>query len=145
MDDDHLRRDGTQRAGPDRARRQSTCAAFALAAFALAAMPVPGQDLGMIETIALHAGKPFYERPEPEEEFTGRLVATPVGTGPDSRDLPFALEMNTGRMPVYALGAAAEALIPFAGRRVRILGRRVDLRDEGGGVELWPGRISLAP
>jgi hypothetical protein len=123
-----------------------TLAALALAAFALAATPVPAQDRDMSETIALHAGKAFYrERSEPEEEFTGRLVATPVGTGPDSRDMPFALEMEAGAVPVYALGAAADALAAFAGRRVRILGREVDLADQGGRVELWPGRVTPAP
>ena len=59
--------------------------------------------------------------------------------------MPFALETEAGAVPVYALGAAADALAAFAGRRVRILGREVDLADEGGRVELWPGLSPQRP
>jgi hypothetical protein len=115
------------------------------AMLALLSLPVVSGAHGMTGVIQLHAGKPFYRhRPEVEEFFTGRLVAVPEVTGPDTRALPFTLEMDTGTLAVYATGAAAEALAPLAGHLVRIRGRRVDLRGEGGGVELWPGSVTFA-
>jgi len=95
-----------------------------------------------VAAVTLYADRGFYgDRPEPEEVFEGLLRAVPVVTGPDTRDLPFRFEGPSGGLPVYAYGEVEARLRERVGRRVRISGKRVDLGSEGGGVELWPGRV----
>jgi hypothetical protein len=93
----------------------------------------------LAEAISLHEGRSFYtERPEAEEVFVGWLRETPVVTGPDTRDLPLHLELEGESLPIYALADAAERLRSLLDSRVRRVGKRVDLRHEGDGIELWP-------
>jgi len=101
---------------------------------------LPGQPTNGPEAkvLTLHAQKAFYrERPEAELPWTGSLRAVPVRTGPNTREFPFQLELPGESLPVYVTGPEEELLRPFAGRRVRVIGKRVDLRAEGAGFELW--------
>lgn len=99
----------------------------------------------MSSAIRLFADRQFYvNRPEPEEVFEGYLRAAPVITGPDTRDMPIHIELPDETLPVYALDASAELLRPLVDRRVRMLGKRVDLGPEGGVIELWPASVTPA-
>ena len=99
----------------------------------------------MSSAIQLFGDRQFYfDRPEPEEVFEGYLRAAPVVTGPDTRDMPIHIELPDETLPVYALDASAELLRPLLDCRVRMLGKRVDLRPEGGVVELWPASVTPA-
>lgn len=116
-------------------------AGAALVVLAVAGAVVADEG-GAVAAVTLYADRGFYrDRPEPEEVFEGQLRAVPVVTGPDTRDLPFRLEGPPGGLPVYASGEVEARLRDRLGRRVRISGKRVDLGPEGGGVELWPGRV----
>ena len=97
----------------------------------------------MAELIVIHRDSAFYcARPEPEVTLIGWLRSTPVVTGPDTRDLPIHFEDADGSLPLYAVGPAEDRLQPLIDRRVRLVGRFVDLRDEGGVLELWPAWVS---
>jgi hypothetical protein len=99
----------------------------------------------MPEVIVIHRDSAFYRaRPEPEVTLIGWLRSAPVVTGPDTRDLPIHFEDADGSLPLYAVGPAEERLRPLIDRRVRLVGRRVDLRDEGLALELWPAWVSPA-
>ncbi len=99
----------------------------------------------MVEVIVIHRDSSFYRaRPEPEVTLIGRLRSMPVVTGPDTRDLPIHFEDADGSFPLYAVGPAEEWLRPLIDRRVRLVGRYVDLREEGGVLELWPAWVSPA-
>jgi hypothetical protein len=113
--------------------------AFAMLADAAVTAEFKNEGSDVTEAIALHGGRSFYEeRPEAEEVFVGWLREAPVVTGPDTRDLPLALEMEGESLPIYALAKAAERLRPLLESRVRMVGKRIDLREEGGGIEIWP-------
>jgi hypothetical protein len=97
------------------------------------------------EPLTLHAQKAFYrERPEAEQEMTGVLREMPVRTGPDTREFPFQFERPGETLPVYVTGAETDLLRPLAGRRLRVVGKRVDLRAEGAGCELWIATLALS-
>lgn len=107
---------------------------------------LPGHPTNSLEakSLTLHAQKAFYrERPEAEQELTGILRSAPVRTGPNTREFPFQFELPTETLPVYVTGSEVDLLRPFVGRRVRVVGKRVDLRAEGAGFELWVA--TLAP
>lgn len=90
----------------------------------------------------LYADEPWYRQASGETAVvSGRLQRHAPPGGPGGRAaLAFALETDGRTLPVYAPGRPA-VLESLLGRRVAIEGRRVDLSDEGFGVELWPGRI----
>jgi hypothetical protein len=99
----------------------------------------------MSEVIVIHRDSSFYRsRPEPEVTLIGWLRSKPVVTGPDTRDLPIHFENEDLSLPLYAVGPAAKRLKPLIERRVRLVGRYIDLRDEGGTLELWPAWVSPA-
>jgi hypothetical protein len=99
----------------------------------------------MSEVIVIHRDSSFYRsRPEPEVTLIGWLRSKPVVTGPDTRDLPIHFENAERSLPLYAVGPAGERLRPLIDSRVRLVGRYVDLRDEGGALELWPAWVSPA-
>lgn len=94
--------------------------------------------------VRIFAGKAFYlERPEPEESFRGILRRAEVREGPDTRDLPFRLEVGDERLSVYTSGFD-ETLQTLVDREVEAIGKRIDLRHEGFGVEIWLATISPA-
>ncbi len=96
----------------------------------------------MAEVILIHRDSAFYfERPEPEETLVGWLRYVPVVTGPETRDLPIHFEDAKGSFPLYVVGPDVERLRSLIDRRVRLVGRRVDLRGEGGAIELWPALV----
>jgi hypothetical protein len=96
----------------------------------------------MSRALHIHAGAEYYlERAEPEQTIQGVLRERPVRTGPDTRDLPLHLETDEGTIAIYAVGATAELLRDLTDRRVRVLGKRVDQRSEGHGLEIWPATV----
>lgn len=90
------------------------------------------------------ADAPFYrERSEPEETLRGTLRERPVREGPNTRVMPFALSVGSEEFGLYVSGFDASKLQPFVGREVELRGKRIDLRDEGYGVEVWAASIRL--
>lgn len=81
----------------------------------------------------------YEERPEPEKTYRGLLVAATPVTSPGGRTrllYVLHLEDQDGRLPVYAPDLE-DQLQNLAGSRVAVIGRVVDLTDEGYGAELW--------
>ena len=119
-------------------------AAFPVMA-ALAAAGACNQGSATPTAARLFADAPFYlERGEAEESFRGVLRRTPVREGPDTRDMPFALVTADERLAVYVSRAEdAELLRPFVDHEVEVIGKRIDWREEGFGVEVWIATISL--
>lgn len=84
-----------------------------------------------------------------EEDFTGILKYTPppkgvVGFG---RTNPFRLEFigKNGFREVY-VGGKDEVLKDYAGKKVRLTGKAVDMEVEGRNHhEIWPARVELLP
>ena len=86
----------------------------------------------------------YQERAEPEETFHGVLRRQKVRVGPNTRGMPLRLSEEKGeQLAVYVSGFDLEALRPFVERRVEIVGKRIDLRSEGYGVEVWIATIAL--
>jgi hypothetical protein len=107
---------------------------------------LPGHPTNSLEakSLTLYAQKSFYrERPETEQEWTGILRASPVRTGPNTREFPFRFELPGETLPVYGTGPEEDLLRSLVGHRLRVVGKRVDLRAEGAGFELWIA--TLAP
>lgn len=94
--------------------------------------------------VQIFADRRFYrERPEAEESFRGILRRVEVREGPDTRDLPFLLVVGEERLSVYTSGFDDEELRSFVDRKVEVIGKRIDLRPEGFGVEIWIATICL--
>lgn len=95
--------------------------------------------------VRIFANAPFYlERSEAEEPLHGVLRRARVREGPDTRDMPFELVTGDGSFAVYVSNAEVEKMLrPFVDREVEIIGKRISLRDEGFGVEVWIATISL--
>ncbi|SFL56518.1 hypothetical protein SAMN04244574_04664 [Azotobacter beijerinckii] len=97
-----------------------------------------------VRSLKVFADERFYrQRPEPEEVITGVLQAAPVREGPNTRDMPFVLLTGTDRLSVYVSGFDEERLQPYLGHAVEVVGKRVDQRDEGYGIEIWIAAIRL--
>ncbi len=90
----------------------------------------------------IFADEPWYrDRREPERDWEGVLSARAAGAGPNTREaLGHLLQMRDRSVPVYTPSVSA-TLHPFINRRVRIVGKVVDLSREGFGEELWPGWV----
>jgi hypothetical protein len=87
----------------------------------------------------------FYrERSEPEETLRGTLRERAVREGPNTRVMPFTLSVGAEELGLYTSGFDTTALEPFVGRGVEVRGKRIDLRSEGYGVEVWAASIRLA-
>ena len=95
--------------------------------------------------LTVFAEKAFYlERGEPEETLHGVLRRAEVRVGPNTREMPFRLVVEEGELlSVYVSGFDLAALRPFVDRRVKVVGKRVDLRPEGYAVEIWIASIAL--
>jgi hypothetical protein len=93
----------------------------------------------------IYASTSWYrERPEPEELLEGLLIEAPPATGSgEQRALGFVLVTFGAKYPVYAAGRE-EKLTRLAGWRLRVRAKRVDLREEGFGEELWIGTVDEA-
>jgi hypothetical protein len=94
-------------------------------------------------SVDIFAGLPWYEeRAEPEHELEGVLEQTPGGEGPGDRaTLAYTLHSGGDAHRAYAAGVM-DRLARISGRKVRVRGRLIDLRGEGGVVELWIGSIA---
>jgi hypothetical protein len=82
----------------------------------------------------------YHERPEPEQEQTGVLERRKPDTGPNSRSaLRYNFRAGKRSLDVYA--PSADRLGRFVGTPITALGKVVDLRSEGYGVEFWIASI----
>lgn len=92
--------------------------------------------------VRVHADENWYRsRPEREQRWRGILRERPVVAGPGSRTaLGFALETAEGMYPVYSAGVTG-VLARFEGQRLEVVGKLVNLADEGLGTELWIATI----
>src|SRR6476661_8725164 len=100
------------------------------------------QGLAIAQSVTIiFANESWYqERPEPEQEQTGILEKRKPETGPNSRSaLRYSFRAGQRSLDVYAPGA--DRLSRFVGAPVTALGKIVDLRSEGFGVEFWIASI----
>lgn len=128
----------------------ATLTAALLLAAPPAAAPLADKDAAPTKA-ELFAGENWYkEQKGDEQDFVGVLSRTAdapkdkVGFG---RTTPYRLTMNDkGKQTVrevYA-GAHPELLAPYVGRKVRLLGKAVDLEVEGHVyAEIWPARLEV--
>ncbi len=94
-------------------------------------------------TLKVFAEKSFYlERTEPEETLVGTFLASVVREGPNTRDMPFKLVTDEQELSVYSSGFDEKALQRYAGREVEVVGKRIDQREEGHGIEIWIATIT---
>ena len=95
--------------------------------------------------LRVFAEKSFYlGRPEPEELLIGVFQLAPVQEGPNTRDMPFKLVVGTDTLRVYVAGFDIETLSPYVGHEVKVVGKRLDQRNEGYGIEIWIATITLS-
>ena len=80
---------------------------------------------------------------EAEEILHGVLRWSEVREGPNTRDMSFRMIVDADELGVYVSGFDQEKLRPFVDHPVKVVGKRVDLRPEGYGVEIWIGSIAL--
>ncbi|MDP1679582.1 MAG: hypothetical protein Q8L02_05610 [Candidatus Nitrotoga sp.] len=95
-----------------------------------------------LKPLQVFAEKSFYlERPEPEEVLIGVFQLAHVREGPNTRDMPFRLVVGTNKLNVYVAGLDVETLRPYVGHEVEVVGKRIDQRIEGYGIEIWIATI----
>jgi hypothetical protein len=95
-----------------------------------------------LKPLPVFAEKSFYlEKPEPEEVFIGMLQLAHVREGPNTRDMPFRLVVGTNKLNMYVTGLEVETLRPYVGHKVEVVGKRIDQRIEGYGMEIWMATI----
>ncbi len=95
-----------------------------------------------LKPLQVFAGKSFYlERPEPEEVLIGVFQVSHVREGPNTRDMPFKLVVGTNKLNVYVAGLDVETFRPYVGHEVAVVGKRIDQRIEGYGIEIWIATI----
>jgi len=100
----------------------------------------------------LFAAEAWYkEQAGKEESFIGTLVHKPLpdGVAVLGRHNAFSLEVVAGRkktiFEVYS-GGKDELLKPYAGKKVTITGKRVDIEVVGRNHrEIWPARLAVVP
>ena len=93
--------------------------------------------------VKIFADKAWYlERKEADENLRGILRESPVREGPNTRDMPFELVVGEEKLSVYVSGIDAGILEPFVNREVEIIGKRIDQRAEGFGIEVWIASIA---
>lgn len=98
----------------------------------------------------LFATEDWYKGQEgKEQEFVGTLKYAPRGKGVAGfgRYNPFRLEMGEklGVREVY-VGGKEELLKAYDGRKVKLVGKAVDMEVEGKmHKEIWPARVELVP
>ncbi|CAG9931622.1 conserved protein of unknown function [Candidatus Nitrotoga arctica] len=97
---------------------------------------------GKLKPLQIFAEKSFYrERPEPEEVLTGVFQLAHVREGPNTRDMSFRLVVGADKLNVYVAGLDVGTLRPYVGDEVEIVGKRIDQRIEGYGIEIWIATI----
>ena len=96
------------------------------------------------ESLQIFAEDSFYlKRKESEEVLIGVLRPAPVREGPNTRDMPFRLIIGDEEFSIYISGFDKEALQPYVNHEVVVVGKRIDQRKEGYGIEIWIATISL--
>jgi hypothetical protein len=97
-----------------------------------------------LKPLRVFAEQSFYlRRSEPEEHFIGVFQPASVQEGPNTRDMPFKLVVGTDKFRVYVAGFDIETLRPYVGHEVEVIGKRIDQRKEGYGIEIWIATIIL--
>ena len=97
-----------------------------------------------LEPLKVFSEQPFYlNRLEPEEVLVGLLQSAPVRDGPNTRDMPFKLVVGPDAYSVYVAGFDHALLRPYVGYNVEVVGKRIDQREEGYGIEIWIATISM--
>lgn len=92
----------------------------------------------------------YKEQAGKEMDFVGTLekVPPPVGVG-FGRNNPYRLVMDVkGKKVVRSVyvGGKPEPLAPYAGKKVKLIGKAVDFELEGSEQhEIWPARVELLP
>jgi hypothetical protein len=102
---------------------------------------VPPGAAGESVTIVFAEESWYRERPEREEQRVGVLRKTQPRTGPNSRSaLRYTFQDRKAILPVYAPAEIAN-IERVIGKRITAVGKTVDLRSEGFGLEFWIGSI----
>ena len=97
-----------------------------------------------VKPLEIFAKESFYqERAEPEEVLIGVLRVALVQEGPNTRDMPFKLIIGKDEFSVYISGFDEETLRTYVGHEVEVVGKRIDQRKEGYGIEIWIATIIL--
>lgn len=79
----------------------------------------------------------YDDRTEPEQSVSGVLSTAAAPSTPGGRDrLPYRLLVGGEAVAVYG-PALEERLAGLVGQPVVLVGKMVDLSDEGFGLELW--------
>lgn len=79
----------------------------------------------------------YEERSEPERVYRGRLGPRTTGASPGGRTR-LLFELDTGERVLAIYAPIHEPVLEgLAGRRVELVGKIVDLGDEGFSPELW--------
>lgn len=92
--------------------------------------------------VRVYADEEFYKtRPEPEESIEGVVERNWQVLGPATRPLPFKLRGRKEEWFMYAMDDAEVLLQTFLDKEVEVCAKKVDLRKEGFGLELWIGAI----
>lgn len=85
----------------------------------------------------------YRDQPMKEQTWEGVVTRRVIGLGPaDRMALTLALKTVEEEIPIYTAGAE-ETLQSFLNKRVRLIGKLVDLTNEGFGPEIWIGAIGL--
>jgi len=97
-----------------------------------------------VEPMQIFSEDSFYlQRAEAEEVLIGVLRTAPVREGPNTRDMPFKLMIGNEEFSVYISGFDEEALQPYVGHEVEVVGKRIDQHKEGYGIEIWIATIRM--
>jgi hypothetical protein len=101
-------------------------------------------EAGQVTPLEIFAERRFYQqRAEPEEVFVGELLSAPVREGPNTREMPLKLVVGDEVFGVYVSGYDLDLLRPYVGRKVEVVGKRIDQRNDGYGIEIWMATIRL--
>lgn len=79
----------------------------------------------------------YDDRAEPEQSVSGVLSAAAAPSTPGGRDrLPYRILVDGESVAVYG-PALEDRLVDLVGQPVVLVGKMIDLSDEGFGLELW--------
>jgi len=85
----------------------------------------------------------YCDHPIKERSWEGIVTRRVIGLGPaDRMALTLALKTVEEEIPLYTAGVE-EKLEPFVDKQVKVIGKLVDLENEGFGPEIWIGAIDL--
>ncbi len=119
-------------------------AALVLALFGQASAEEPAAK------VELFAKEKWYaDQKAKEAEFTGVLERNPAKVDPKSRNNPYLLVRTVDGQKafreVFTNNAKADPFVNYVGKRVKIVGKAVEMPDAAKRIhsEVWPGRLEL--